>query len=101
MRKVFIAAATALALSACVYMQHGSRFDASAINQLVPGVSTKEDAITKLGQPIAVSTNADGSQVLQWYYVFGTAIGVGGGAHAAILFGSDDKMICVTHLFQE
>jgi outer membrane protein assembly factor BamE (lipoprotein component of BamABCDE complex) len=90
-----------LLMSACVYQQHGNRFDASAINQLVPGVSTKEDAITKLGQPTAVSTNADGSQVLQWYYVFGTAIGVGGGAQAAILFGSDGKMIRVTHLFQQ
>jgi hypothetical protein len=54
-----------------------------------------------LGKPISVSTNADGSQVLQWYYVYGTAIGVGGGAHAAVLFAPDGKMVRVTHLFQE
>jgi outer membrane protein assembly factor BamE (lipoprotein component of BamABCDE complex) len=91
---------TLFVLSGCVYQQQGQRFDASAINQLIPGSSTEQDAIAKLGKPISVSTNADGSQVLQWYYVYGTAIGVGGGAHAAILFGVDGKMIRVTNLSQ-
>jgi outer membrane protein assembly factor BamE (lipoprotein component of BamABCDE complex) len=88
-------------VSGCLYQQRGERFDASAINQLTPGVSTEQDAIAKLGKPVSVSTNADGSQVLQWYYVYGTAIGVGGGAHAAILFGPDEKMIRVSHLSQQ
>ncbi len=91
----------ALSLSACVYMQHGTRFDPNVINQLTPGVSTQQDAIAKLGKPMAVSTNADGSQLLQWQYVYGTAVGIGGGAHAAILFGSDGKMIRVTHISQQ
>jgi hypothetical protein len=38
MRKAFIVTTTALALSACVYMQHGSSFDIDAVNKLVPGV---------------------------------------------------------------
>jgi hypothetical protein len=91
----------ALMLSACVYQQHGTRFDPNAINQLTPGVSTQQDAIAKLGKPMAVSTNADGSQLLQWQYVYGTALGTSGGAHAAILFGSDGKMIRVTHISQQ
>jgi hypothetical protein len=98
MGKVFIAATTALALSACVYMQHGSTFDIDAVNKLVPGVSTEQDAIQLLGKPAAIDTRPDGTEVLQWIYVYGTAIGVGGGSHVAILFGSDKKMIQVTHL---
>ena len=81
----------ALMLPACVYQQHGNSFDVAAINELQPGISTQQDAIEKLGKPMAVSTQADGSQLLQWQYVYGTAIGVGGGAHAAILFGPDER----------
>jgi hypothetical protein len=90
-----------LGLTACVYQQHGTRFDPSLINQLRPGISTEQDAITLLGKPVSVSTAANANHVLQWYFVYGTAIGVGGGSHAAILFGPDGKMIRVAHLFQQ
>lgn len=98
---IILAISLAFSLSACVYQQHGTRFDVAAVNELQPGVSTKQDAIAKLGKPKAVSTNADGSQLLQWQYVYGTAIGVGGGAHVAILFEPDGKMIRVKHLSQQ
>ncbi|MGH9782364.1 MAG: hypothetical protein ACRD33_11170 [Candidatus Acidiferrales bacterium] len=48
-----------------------------------------------------MSNEANGDQLLQWQYVYGTAVGVGGGAHAAILFGPDGKMIRVTFLSQQ
>jgi len=91
----------ALALSGCVYQQHGNSFDVSAVNELKPGVSTEQDAIEKLGQPFARSAYADGNELLQWQYVYGTAVGIGGGAHAAILFGPDGKMIRLAHLSQQ
>lgn len=97
----FIAMVLALLLIGCVYQQHGTRFDAAKVAELQAGVSTQQDAIEKLGQPSAVSNYPDGSKLLQWQYVYGTAVGVGGGAHAAILFGADDKMIRVTQLSQQ
>ena len=90
-----------LLLSACVYQQNGNRFDADALKQFQPGTTTEQDAIAKLGQPMAVSTYANGNRLLQWQYVYGTAIGVGGGAHAAILFSPDGKMIRVAHLWRQ
>jgi outer membrane protein assembly factor BamE (lipoprotein component of BamABCDE complex) len=98
MKPLALAAAIVLTLSGCLYQQHGNRFDTDAVARLTPGVSTKQDAIALLGQPTALSTSPDGSQILQWQYAYGTAIGVGGAAHAAIAFAPDGKMIRVTHL---
>ena len=89
-----------LLVAGCSYQQ-GSRFDAKAVGQLQPGVSTEQDAIAKLGSPAATINNADGTQLLQWQYVYGTATSAGGNAHAAILFGPDRKMIKVVELFQQ
>ena len=100
MKLLALTAAILFTVTGCLYQQHGNRFDSAAVARLVPGVSTTQDAIALLGQPTAVSANPDGSQVLQWQYAYGTAIGVGGAAHAAILFASDGKMIRVTHLSQ-
>jgi hypothetical protein len=82
MRWVGLAAAILFTVTGCLYQQHGNRFDSASVARLVPGLSTTQDAIALLGQPTAVSTNADGTQVLQWQYAYGTAIGVGGAAHA-------------------
>ena len=100
MRLVVLAVGITLMLSGCVYQQYGNRFDSGAVARLVPGVSTTQDAIALLGKPTATSVNADGSELLQWQYAYGTAIGVGGAAHAAILFAADGKMVRVTHLSQ-
>jgi outer membrane protein assembly factor BamE (lipoprotein component of BamABCDE complex) len=89
-----------LLVAGCVYQQ-GHRFDANAVRQLQPRVSTEQDAITQLGVPAARSNYADGTQLLQWQYVYGTTTGAGGNAHAAILFGPDHKMIRVVELFQQ
>jgi hypothetical protein len=89
-----------LLVAGCVY-QEGSRFDAHTVGQLQPGVSTEQDAIAQLGPPAATSNNADGTKLLQWQYIYGTATGAGGNAHAAILFGPDHKMIRVVEIFQQ
>jgi hypothetical protein len=88
-------------VSGCVYMQHGDRFDAEKVNSFQAGITTEQDAITALGKPMARSINADGSELLQWQYVYGTAIGVGGGSHAAVLFGANGRMLRVTMLSQQ
>lgn len=95
MRNAFIVTTTVLALSACLYTQHASSFDIDAVNKLVPGVSTKQDAIQLLGNPTETNTRADGTELLQWIYPYETARG---GAHVAILFGADKKVIQVTHV---
>ena len=59
MKHFGVSLAVFLGLTACVYQQHGTRFDPNLINQLRPGISTEQDAITILGNPAAVSNSAD------------------------------------------
>jgi hypothetical protein len=75
----------------------GNKFDVKQVDSFQPGLTTKEDAIAKLGKPRSVSTRADGSQIVQWIYAQGTALGVGSGAHVAIIFDNEGKMIRVSH----
>jgi hypothetical protein len=96
MKIVIVVLAVVLGLTACA--QRGTRFDVDKVSELQPGISTDQDAIAKLGPPMAVSNAASGNKLLQWQYVYGTALATGGGAHVAILFGQDGKMIRVTHL---
>jgi hypothetical protein len=94
MRRLWTLASAALLLGACANQQHDNRFDPTLVRSLRPGVATEEDAIATLGEPNAVSKMGDGNKLLQWQFVYG----VGGGAHAAILFGPDRRMIRITHL---
>lgn len=101
LKRAIISAAAAATLAGCVYMQNGDRFDPKLVGTLQPGISTEQDAIAKLGKPMAVNTYGNGDELLQWLYNYGTAVGIGGGAHAAILFGPDKKIIRVTMLSQQ
>src|SRR5262245_48141345 len=100
MKKYLLATACIFALvnSGCS-RQIGHQFDATSVNLLQPGVSTEDDAIAMFGKPNSVSNKDDGSQLLQWMYSRGTLVG-GSGAHAAILFGPDHKMVRVVHVFE-
>ena len=64
MRNAFIVTTTVLALSACLYTQRASSFDIDAVNKLVPGVSTEQDAIQLLGNPTETNTRDDGTELL-------------------------------------
>lgn len=99
MRRTIFAAALILALTGCVE-RHGNEYDSSKVAQLRPGVSTETDAIGLLGTPVSSSSQADGGQLLQWYYVYGNSFGGSGGANTAILFGPDKKMIRVVQQTQ-
>ena len=74
----------------------GRKFDPQRISELVPGVSTMSDSTELFGPPTSESTYADGSRLLQWSYVQGTVFG-GSGAHVAVLFDKDGRMVRVTH----
>lgn len=84
------------ALAGCITV--GNKFDPNVVNKLTPGISTEADATQLLGKPTAISSLAGGTELLQWQYSEGTIVG-GSGAHVAILFGPDQKMIRITHQF--
>jgi outer membrane protein assembly factor BamE (lipoprotein component of BamABCDE complex) len=86
---------TTLALCAGCVTQ-GTKFDPSAADSLQPGISTTRDATQLLGPPSAESRFANGNTLLQWQYVTGTMVG-GTGAHLAVLFDSNGRMIRTTH----
>jgi hypothetical protein len=100
MRRCALLLGILLLIAGCAYQQ-GHRFDVNAVGQLQPGVTTEQDAIAQLGPPAATINNADGTQLLQWQYVYGTTSSWVGDAHAAILFGPDHKMIKVVEVFQQ
>lgn len=76
----------------------GHRFNADAVNQLAPGVTTMEEAIRAVGPPTARSTMAGGSTLLQWQHIRTNGLtGRGESSHVAVLFGPDGKMVRVTH----
>jgi len=77
----------------------GNVFDINKVDQLTPKVSTEADAKRLLGAPTSVTSMAHGAQLLQWLYSQGTATG-GSGAHVAILFDQEGKMIRVQHRLQ-
>lgn len=76
----------------------GNKFDIAKADQLQPGRSTMSEAVQLLGPPTAQSTGQNNATLLQWQYSQGTLVGASG-AHLAVLFGPDGKMVRVTHKF--
>jgi hypothetical protein len=95
MRRVIATALLLFVALACTTV--GNKFDPSRAEQLTPGTSSIEDATNLLGAPSSETNLADGTKLLQWQYVQGTALGTGSGAHVAILFDATGKMIRLAH----
>ena len=72
----------ALLLTACTAATSPSLY---RVTELVPGISTRDDAIAKLGPPSSTS-NIGTSTILQWG-------GNNSPVHLAISFGMDGRMI--------
>lgn len=72
----------------------GKIFDPTRVDQLTPGVSTIADAKQLMGPTSSESSFPNGQSLLQWLYVSGSK-----GAHVAILFDPNNKMLRVTHKF--
>jgi SmpA / OmlA family len=93
MRKWLLFFTTSLMLFGC--MTIGNKFDISRVDQLQPGISTEADAKALFGEPTSVSTNPNNHhELLQWSYSQGAIVG-GNGAHLAISFDENGKMIAV------
>jgi hypothetical protein len=90
--------ALALLLAACTTTSSSTvTVGPRRYTELVPDVSTRDDAITKLGPPSSVSTVSDDGQVLlQWIDVYSPHP-----LHVAIRFGRDGKMIRVEGVFNQ
>ena len=73
---------TACLLASCASASPTSLY---RVTELVPGVSTRQDAIAKLGPPTNTSKMGDRT-ILQW-------ADVNSPVHLAISFGMDDRMI--------
>lgn len=71
---------------------HGTWFEATAADNLQPGVTTVEDATAALGKPYSMSDMGQKGKLYQWIYV-----SPAGSRHLAILFRPDGKMERITH----
>lgn len=94
LKKMVVLSAASLALTACMTM--GNKFAMDDVDAMQPGVTTIQDAQTKLGKPTSISALANGQTLAQWMYTQGTVLG-GSSANVAVLFDKDGKMVRVTH----
>ncbi|WP_430317163.1 hypothetical protein [Pseudomonas sp. p1(2021b)] len=56
----------ACVLSACT--TYGKPVTEAQLDAIKQGVTTKEDLLASFGQPLAVTRNSDGTQVMSWGY---------------------------------
>lgn len=56
----------ACALVACT--SYGKPVTEAQLDAIKQGVTTKEDLLSSFGQPLAVTRNSDGTQVMSWGY---------------------------------
>jgi hypothetical protein len=97
--RLFAIGALTLLLTACTTTSSSTvTVGPRRYTELVPGVSTRDDAVTKLGPPNSVSTvsDADDQVLLQWIDVYSPHP-----LHVAIHFGRDGKMIRVEGVFNQ
>lgn len=67
MRK-FFAAALAVAISACA--SYGKPVTQEQLDAIQQGKTTRDDLVASFGQPLAVTKNSDGTQVMSWGYSY-------------------------------
>jgi hypothetical protein len=94
MKKYWIALVFAASIAGCAHM--GNKFDLASADTFQPGVTTLDEAKAKLGEPVAVSTDANGSQRVSWKYVSASPVGAQG-ARLDVVFDKDGKMVRVAH----
>jgi outer membrane protein assembly factor BamE (lipoprotein component of BamABCDE complex) len=97
-QKLLLAVILVLTLVGCISIQ-GNVFKDSNFNRIRVGMMEQE-IIELLGPPNSISDIGNGTYLLQWIYVYGTGIGIGGGRHVALLFGADGRLIKIQHQFK-
>ncbi|MFT0531621.1 hypothetical protein ACMHYJ_02130 [Castellaniella hirudinis] len=70
MKSLFFPAILLLSLAGCATATSGQDFNMEAVQVLVPGVSTVDDAVRLMGaSPVSVTNLGDGSKILGWTYI--------------------------------
>ena len=91
-RIVILLCAVAMLGGCATHTLTGPVPDPHRYGELTPGVSTRDDAIIRLGRPTSV-TALPPNTLLQW--IEDDTI------HVAILFGPNGRMIGVQHVFEQ
>lgn len=91
--KASVVIAVAALAAGCAVVGH--KFDPQVVDTFVPGVTTKEEAITKMGKPVQSQTNDEGEERIQWKHVVGTPLGAKGDM-IILAFDKDGKFKRVT-----
>lgn len=97
MKKLAVALLLACATLTVNAAELGGKFDMAKADTFETGVTTLDDAKEQLGNPVSVSTDADGNQMIWWKYV---KVGVFSGRDVrklAIVFDKEGKMLRVAH----
>lgn len=87
-------AALVVVLAGCAHV--GNKFDLDKADTFQAGVTTLEQAKEQLGEPSAVSTDAEGNQLVRWKYVTASPVGASG-ARIDIVFNKAGTMVRVAH----
>ena len=67
----------------------GTKIDASSVNLLKVGVTSKADAIALLGNPRTVSETSNGTSMLIWAYAHVQTFGSHESSSVVLTFGAD------------
>lgn len=71
--KLTLSLACLLLLAGCATMESGTAFDQVAAQQFEAGVTRRAEVEAKLGPPLRVTTNSDGTSVIVYSHVISSA----------------------------
>jgi hypothetical protein len=95
-KSILIAALFSFIVGTAQAASAGKEFDITKADTFEQGVTTLEIAKEQLGEPVSVSTDADGTQILWWKYakvnLFGKDV-----RKLAVAFDKDGKMLRIAH----
>lgn len=93
MRSSVLVVAATIFFSGCVTTA-GTKFEMAIVDSFQTQVTTKDDAVAKLGKPTSLMNQSDGGTILVWSYAEGN-LGRVASAGVSILFNKDGKMVRV------
>ena len=97
MKKVLLALSTAVMLSGCASTESGTNYNEACLQNLQPGVTTKTQVISCMGEPNRISVNPVTNETsLAWVYVGVRAtlfVGRGTTKSVGMLFDKDGKFV--------
>lgn len=76
----------------------GHRFDAAAISNLEPGVTTETESRALLGQPHQVVNLDNGGRSVHWQYISSTMGGITNNQAVSLFFDSEGRFVRIFQL---